>query len=76
MGAFVGRDVAIEFAIALEDADPAVLAFKPLGMMRGKSMKTSWDTVDTTRVRKVVNGGTFGLKEVEEMLVKVRRALA
>jgi putative chitinase len=31
---------------------------------------------DTTRVRKVVNGGTFGLKEVEEMLVKVRRALA
>lgn len=48
MGAFVGRDVAIEFAIALESADPAGLVFKPLGMMRGKTMKTSWDTVDTT----------------------------
>lgn len=30
---------------------------------------------DTVKVRRVVNGGTFGLREVEEMLVKVRRAL-
>lgn len=45
---FVGRDVVVNFAIALESADPAGLTFKRLGMMRGKSMKTSWDTVDTT----------------------------
>jgi predicted secreted protein len=45
---FVGRDVVLNFAIGLESADPASLTFKRLGMMRGKSMKTSWDTVDTT----------------------------
>ena len=45
---FVGRDVLVNFAIAKEDADPALLTFKRLGMMRGKAMKTSWDTVDTT----------------------------
>lgn len=47
-GAFTGRDTIVNFAIALEDADPATLTFRRLGMMRGKSMKTSWDTVDTT----------------------------
>lgn len=45
---FVGRDVVVNYAIGLETADPAGLTFKRLGMMRGKSMKTSWDTVDTT----------------------------
>ena len=30
---------------------------------------------DTVKVRRVVNGGTFGLPEVEAMLVKARRAL-
>jgi predicted secreted protein len=45
---FVGRDVEVNFAIAIETADPSTLTFKRLGMMRGKSMKTSWDTVDTT----------------------------
>lgn len=48
MGAHVGRDVLVEFAIADEDASPASLTFINLGMMRGKSMKTSWDTADTT----------------------------
>lgn len=48
MGAFVGRDVVVNFAIGEEDADPTGLTFKRLGMMRGKSMKTDWDTVDTT----------------------------
>lgn len=48
MGAFTGRDVLVEFAIADENALPAGLAYKRLGMMRGKSMKTSWDTADTT----------------------------
>ena len=47
-GAFTGRDTVINFAIALPDADPAGLTFVRLGMMRGKSMKISWDTVDTT----------------------------
>ncbi len=48
MGAFTGRDVVLNYAIATEDADPGALVFKRLGMMRGKSMKISWDTVDTT----------------------------
>jgi predicted secreted protein len=51
MGAFTGRDVAIEFAIALEGAIPSSLTYKRLGMMRGKSMKTSWETADTTADR-------------------------
>lgn len=45
---FVGRDVVLNFAIGLEDDDPTGLTFKRLGMMRGKSMKTSWDTADAT----------------------------
>lgn len=48
MGAYTGRDVLIEFAIADENANPAGLAFKRLGMMRGKGMNVSWDTVETT----------------------------
>lgn len=48
MTAFVGRDVLLEFAIAKEDAVLGALTFQTLGMMRQKSMKTSWDTVDTT----------------------------
>lgn len=48
MGAFVGRDTLIEFAIAAEDASVGGLTFSTLGMMRGKSMKTSWETADTT----------------------------
>lgn len=48
MGGFVGRDVTLEFAIKPEDATVADGDWKPLGMMRGKSMKTSWETVDTT----------------------------
>lgn len=48
MTAHVGRDVLVDFAIADEDANPALLTFINLGMMRGKSMKTSWDTADTT----------------------------
>ena len=45
---FVGRDVIVNYAIGLESADPDSLTFKRLGMMRTKSMKTTWDTVDTT----------------------------
>lgn len=48
MSAFTGRDVLVEYAIADENATIGSLTFKRLGMMRGKSMKTSWDTVDTT----------------------------
>lgn len=48
MGAFVGRDVVVEFAIAAEDATVGSLSFSVLGMMRGKTMKTNWDDVDTT----------------------------
>jgi predicted secreted protein len=48
MTAYTGRDVLIEFAIGDENANPAGLTFKTLGMMRGKGMKVAWDTVDTT----------------------------
>lgn len=45
---FTGRDVVVEFAIALENANPASLTYASLGAMRGKGMKVSWDTVDAT----------------------------
>lgn len=45
---FVGRDVVLNFAIGVESDDPLGLTFKRLGMVRTKSMKTTWDTVDTT----------------------------
>jgi predicted secreted protein len=48
MSAFTGRDCAIEFAIAKEDALVSGLTWQTLGMMRGKSLKASWDTVGTT----------------------------
>jgi predicted secreted protein len=48
MTANVGRDVVVEFAIADEDAVEGSLSWLTLGMMRGKSIKTSWDTADTT----------------------------
>lgn len=48
MTAHVGRDVTVEFAIAAEDAVVGSLIWLALGMMRGKSVKTSWDTADTT----------------------------
>lgn len=48
MPAHVGRDVKVEFALAAETAEVSGLTWKTLGMMRGKSMSTSWDTADTT----------------------------
>lgn len=48
MGAFTGRDVILEFAIADEAASYAGLTFKVLGMMRDKGMDVTWDTVDAT----------------------------
>lgn len=48
MGSHVGRDVVVEFAVGDEDQTEASLTWYVLGMMRGKSIKTSWDTVDTT----------------------------
>lgn len=48
MGAYTGRDVLIEFAIADENASVGSLNFKILGMMRGKGMEVNWDDADTT----------------------------
>jgi predicted secreted protein len=48
MSAFTGRDVVVNFSIADESAVASGLTFKRLGMLRAKSVKTSWDTVDTT----------------------------
>ncbi len=49
MGAHVGRDVKVEFALKGETLPkPAAGDYKILGMMRAKSINTTWDTVDTT----------------------------
>ena len=48
MTAFTGRDVTVEFSIALENADPLALVFKDFGMMRTKDFNVSWETADTT----------------------------
>jgi TP901-1 family phage major tail protein len=48
MSAFTGRDVAVEFAIADENATVSGLTWQTLGMMRGKSIKAKWDDVDVT----------------------------
>lgn len=48
MSAFSGRDVAVEFAIGVETATVGALTFKNLGMMRTKSFKVSWESIDTT----------------------------
>ncbi len=49
MGAHVGRDVKVEFALKPETLPkPAAGDYKILGMMRAKSINTTWDTVDTT----------------------------
>lgn len=45
---FTGRDVVVNFAIGLKTDDPDSLTFKRLGMMRAKSTKVAWDTVDAT----------------------------
>lgn len=48
MGAYTGRDVVIEFAIADESASYAGLSWLTLGAMRDKGMDVSWDTADAT----------------------------
>lgn len=48
MPAHTGRDVTVEFALAAETASVGSLTWLALGMMRSKSIKTSWDTADTT----------------------------
>lgn len=45
---YTGRDYIIDYAIADENANPAGLTFKRLGMLRTKSLGMTWDTVDTT----------------------------
>lgn len=48
MGAFTGRDVVLQFAIADESASVGGLSWLTLGMMRDKGMDVNWDTVDAT----------------------------
>lgn len=48
MGAHVGRDVIVEFALKAESATPLEADYKVLGMMRDKNLNISWETVDTT----------------------------
>lgn len=48
MPAFVGRDVTVEFALSDETVAIGSLSWLTLGMMRGKTFNTSWETADTT----------------------------
>jgi predicted secreted protein len=45
---FVGRLLAVEYAIADETATPGSLTRTRLGAMRGKSLTCTWDSVDAT----------------------------
>lgn len=47
-GPFLGRDVAVFYAIACPNAKPSAEAYKALGMMRGKSLSVEWETADAT----------------------------
>lgn len=47
-GSFLGRDVAVFYAIACPNAKPEEGAYKALGMMRGKSLSVEWETADAT----------------------------
>ncbi|KTT17964.1 phage tail tube protein [Pseudacidovorax intermedius] len=48
MGKYIGKSFAFEFAIAAENSVPTALTYVPLGAMRDKSIKFSWDTADAT----------------------------
>lgn len=47
-GSFLGRDVAVFYAIACPNTKPLDDAYKALGMMRGKSLSVEWETADAT----------------------------
>lgn len=47
-GSFLGRDVAVFYAIACPNAKPLDDAYKALGMMRGKTLSVEWETADAT----------------------------
>lgn len=47
-GSFLGRDVAVFYAIACPNAKPSAEAYKALGMMRGKTLSVEWETADAT----------------------------
>lgn len=47
-GSFLGRDVAVFYAIACPNAEPSDDDYKPLGMMRGKTLSVEWETADAT----------------------------
>lgn len=51
MGAHIGKDVLVHFAIAPEDATVSGLTWLELGMLRSKSLNTNWDVADTTADR-------------------------
>lgn len=56
MSAYNGTDCAVSFAIAPESAAVGGLVWSSLGMMKTKSLKTTWDTADTT-ADKTANAG-------------------
>ncbi|EHP3215095.1 hypothetical protein KNZ49_000032 [Escherichia coli] len=47
-GAFIGRDVAVFYAIACPNAKPADEDYLELGMMRAKTLSVEWETADAT----------------------------
>ncbi len=52
---YVGREVALEFAFACGDVDPATLSWAPVGAMRTKEFNATWDTTDATSDKSVGN---------------------
>ncbi len=48
MSAHDGKTCAVSFSLQPETATPGALVWTTLGMMKTKSMKTAWDTADTT----------------------------
>lgn len=43
---YVGREVAVEYALACGDVDPVSLAFKRIGAMTTKGFSLTWDTTE------------------------------
>jgi hypothetical protein len=48
MSAYDGKDCAVSFSIQPETATMSGLTWTVLGMMKTKSMKSSWDSADST----------------------------
>ena len=58
MSAYDGKTCAVSYSIAAKGAVVGDLVWKTLGMMKTKSVKSTWDTADTTADSTPDNGKT------------------